>query len=412
MSTDPEKNQPQSGGNGNRRDEISLWSTIASDLRNADDLPNKRAAMMGKHESLRLQLAANEASPRSELLKEFNEVHAHLLTVTKHELEVYDNAIEKLGILQALLSSVPNEDHDHSRKRRRTDAGSPAPSSLTSPSPSARTSPAPVQQPPSPAEDKKHSGASPSSTSADKPAASKAGVFKGKGKGWRKGMTAQVPSATHTTERQLVATTTANTLSATGGYLDPAKARREQLAAQLPLQKGRKVAFRQPTVKKVTGDKASAPPAAASDTAAPSQNLPGAPPEEEGETWILATIIECINNDRNRYVVQDAEEDSRGVSPTWNTTLKAIVPLPETALTLPARDYSVGHKVLALYPDTSCFYQATVKGGGPGVHKVSPKNLLKKESELLNARYQLTFEDDNDDIKSIPAYLVVERPRL
>lgn len=42
--------------------------------------------------------------------------------------------------------------------------------------------------------------------------------------------------------------------------------------------------------------------------------------------------------------------------------------------TLPAETYQPGHRVLALYPDTSCFYGATVKGGGPptmGKNKVS-----------------------------------------
>ena len=60
--------------------------------------------------------------------------------------------------------------------------------------------------------------------------------------------------------------------------------RREQL-----LQRGRKVAFRQPPRKSSLGV-----------------------PIDEGEVWILATIIESINNDRNRYVVQDAEDELSG----------------------------------------------------------------------------------------------------
>jgi hypothetical protein len=34
----------------------------------------------------------------------------------------------------------------------------------------------------------------------------------------------------------------------------------------------------------------------------------------------------------------------------------------------------------------------------------------KRHAELLNANYQLEFDDDGGDIKNIPAYLVVERP--
>lgn len=78
--------------------------------------------------------------------------------------------------------------------------------------------------------------------------------------------------------------------------MDPAKARREALAHQLPLQKGRKVAFRQPVKK---SGQAAAAAAALAGGHAPGGLLPG---EEEGETWIMATVMDCINNDRNRCV--------------------------------------------------------------------------------------------------------------
>ena len=38
--------------------------------------------------------------------------------------------------------------------------------------------------------------------------------------------------------------------------------------------------------------------------------------------------------------------------------------------------------------------------------------MAKREQELLNAKYQLAFEDDDDDIKLVPASLDVERPRF
>lgn len=164
-------------------------------------------------------------------------------------------------------------------------------------------------------------------------------------------------------------------LSSTSGYVDPARARREVLAHQLPLQKGRKVAFRQPSKNKVGPGAANM--STMTSRSAASANAPGsvqgyttgqgglAVPDDEGETWIMATIIECINNDRNRYVVQDAEDTA--IMPTYNTTLKAIVPLPESLTTLPLEDYKVGAQVMGLYPDTSCFYRAIVRGGGPGL---------------------------------------------
>jgi SAGA-associated factor 29 len=58
---------------------------------------------------------------------------------------------------------------------------------------------------------------------------------------------------------------------------DP-KARREALAEQLPLQEGRKVAFHPPGGK--TSDGASA--------------------DVDENTWILAVVIESINQDKNR----------------------------------------------------------------------------------------------------------------
>jgi len=131
---------------------------------------------------------------------------------------------------------------------------------------------------------------------------------------------------------------------------------------------------------------------------------------EDGETWIMATVEECINNDRNRYVVRDLEDEGQTVAATWNTTLKAIVPLPESVPTLPPHDYAPGSQVMALYPDTTCFYKATIVSGGPGVHKLTPAKASKKENELLNAPYKLIFEDDGDDIKTVAAFLVVERP--
>lgn len=148
-------------------------------------------------------------------------------------------------------------------------------------------------------------------------------------------------------------------------------------------------------------------------------------------------MVECTNQTTHRYIVQDVEgDDPTSTPPTFHTTLKSIVPLPESASTLPEKDYAVGTEVMALYPDTSCFYKAVVKGGGPGLGVLSRKQvsvagaaiqpvepladgcwdtsrLLQREkrgNDLLEAKYQLEFEDDGGDIKSVAAYLVVERP--
>lgn len=82
--------------------------------------------------------------------------------------------------------------------------------------------------------------------------------------------------------------------SSTTGYVDPARARREVLGGQLPLKVGRKVAFRQPP-------KSKAGPGAASTAGAESIDaLARGGADDDGETWIMAVITDCINNDRNR----------------------------------------------------------------------------------------------------------------
>jgi SAGA-associated factor 29 len=66
---------------------------------------------------------------------------------------------------------------------------------------------------------------------------------------------------------------------------DP-KARREALARQLPLQSGRKVAFHQPMTK-------GAPLHTKGDH--------GGGGEGDSDTWILAVVKKCINQDKNRF---------------------------------------------------------------------------------------------------------------
>ena len=56
------------------------------------------------------------------------------------------------------------------------------------------------------------------------------------------------------------------------------KARREALAKQLPLREGRKVAFHPP----------------------PGKSSDGTATGDEENTWILAVISKCINQDKNR----------------------------------------------------------------------------------------------------------------
>ncbi|KAI3628884.1 hypothetical protein CBS14141_000587 [Malassezia furfur] len=124
-----------------------------------------------------------------------------------------------------------------------------------------------------------------------------------------------------------------------------ADTRLAQISAQLPLQRGRKVAFCQPQK---------------------NDGFAG----DDGEVWIMATVISCINNDTHRYIVQDAEDEGN---------------------------------------NGPCFYNATIQGGGPNISSATSRS-KKREAELLQTPYQLMFDDDGSDIKQVPAYLVVEHP--
>ncbi|KAJ8593972.1 hypothetical protein M405DRAFT_557631 [Rhizopogon salebrosus TDB-379] len=164
------------------------------------------------------------------------------------------------------------------------------------------------------------------------------------------------------------------------------KARREALAKQLPLQEGRTVAFHPPAGKTADGGTA----------------------DVDENTWILAVITKCINQDKNRYEVRDAEPQEDGQpGQCYNTTLRAIIPLPD--LTAPPtsaahlnayQEFPTGSTVMALYPDTSCFYRAEVIS--------SPRDLQPVGRHI--AMYKLKFEDDDDQEHSVAAQWVVEWP--
>ena len=49
----------------------------------------------------------------------------------------------------------------------------------------------------------------------------------------------------------------------------------------------------------------------------------------------------------------------------WNTTIKAIIPLPEKGdeRTYPNYDFPPGMYVLACYPETTSFYRAVIASG-------------------------------------------------
>ncbi|KAJ6508795.1 SGF29 tudor-like domain-containing protein [Mycena sanguinolenta] len=164
------------------------------------------------------------------------------------------------------------------------------------------------------------------------------------------------------------------------------------LARQLPLQENRKVAFHQPSGKPSGG---------------------GKPSTDSGENnWILAVVVRCLNNDKNRYEVQDPEPQENGQPGLcYNTTLKAIIPLPDLNAPVGSpshlssyQEFPPGSTVMALYPDTSCFYRAEVIS--------TPKYTQQTGRATPSSKhiYKLKFEDDDNQEHSVSAEWVVEWP--
>jgi len=97
---------------------------------------------------------------------------------------------------------------------------------------------------------------------------------------------------------------------------------------------------------------------------------------EEGECWILAEVV-GYNSFTKRYEVVDIYEEDR---PVHRLSRKKVVPLPVMRAnpeTHPEALFAKGATVMALYPQTTCFYKAVVNG--------VPANCIDD--------YELLFED-------------------
>ncbi|KAK8858841.1 hypothetical protein IAR55_003071 [Kwoniella newhampshirensis] len=183
------------------------------------------------------------------------------------------------------------------------------------------------------------------------------------------------------------------------------KHRRELYSDQLPLQPGRKVAFKLPA------NKSKAEGGGDGLTTGGSGGVGGA---SGGDDWILATVKRCLG-DRMRYEVQDVDDGN-----AYNTTLRSIIPLPDP--TSPTHlsshpsnleDFPRDSQVLALYPDTTSFYRATVisapipgTGNGLGVKGGNGR----AEPGAKKGVYRLVFVDDDENVSEVQKDDVVAFP--
>ncbi|KAF8264759.1 SGF29 tudor-like domain-containing protein [Lactarius quietus] len=166
---------------------------------------------------------------------------------------------------------------------------------------------------------------------------------------------------------------------------------RDIVLKQLPLQEGRMVAFHPPTSGK---------------------GADGMSPEDT--TWIMARIVRSFHQDKFRYEVEDIEPQEDGKPLRYQASLRSsahtsIIPLPvkDASVGSPAhisayQEFHTGATVLALYPDTSCFYRAEVVA--------SPKDIPTQGRNSGTAYYKLKFEDDDDQEHMVSAAEVVEWP--
>lgn len=116
--------------------------------------------------------------------------------------------------------------------------------------------------------------------------------------------------------------------------------------------------------------------------------------------WILAIVIKVVSSRDGRYTYQVRDAEEQDGAPAVVAPQKHVIPLPDPKMP-PTHDIPVGSSVLALYPDTSCFYRAQVIA--------TPKSMLTS-SVGRQPVYKLRFDDDEGQQRIIPAEWVVEAP--
>ncbi|PLW07679.1 hypothetical protein PCASD_22819 [Puccinia coronata f. sp. avenae] len=273
-------------------------------------------------------------------------------TLSRHvteELGLLDYCLERLGILIALREAPPDPPlQSRSTKKRRLEPASSVGSCDRGVSPLASTSTSTSQ---THAISEQPTVDSPSSRiSSPVPLSSLPAIFTHTQTRSQVGSRSSTPISDVSTSRR---TDSSSTLS---GRLPSFRVdRRVTYRDQLPLLPGRLVAFKRPRK--------------SSDSSME-------------EHWIMAKVVKCISGDRNRYEVEDVDEDGRMGSKqfSWNTTLKSIIPLPvkDHPDTYPPAALPPGTTVLGLYPETTTFYRGKIKSG--------PSDRAR--------RYKVLFDDD------------------
>ncbi|KAF1803001.1 SGF29 tudor-like domain-containing protein [Mucor lusitanicus] len=122
--------------------------------------------------------------------------------------------------------------------------------------------------------------------------------------------------------------------------------------------------------------------------------------KDKNEEWILAVVI-SYNHDKNRYEVEDVDQDEFGQKQRYMLQPRNVIPIPNVDEAKGLTEINTGQDVLALYPGTTCFYRAKV---------AAPPS--KNKDISYGGNYKVQFEDDNNEYKYVMPGHVLEVPKV
>ena len=109
---------------------------------------------------------------------------------------------------------------------------------------------------------------------------------------------------------------------------------------------------------------------------------------KENPSWILCRVDNFLGVKKNQYTVSDVAPEEGTVAETFDLSRKALIPLPKM---IPQTwdentEFAKGDFVLALFPGTTSFYEATVI----------------ETPSTTSGHYAVQFEDDEDEQGQTP----------
>lgn len=325
-------------------EDVSIWRDLYHRLNQlvvAQDRTTQSAIQLSKHPSHEIPSSSIDSLSR------------HVV----EEVAILDICLERLGILIALREAPPDPPvQGRATKKRRLEPASSAGSCDRGGSPFASTSTSTTQTS-LPINETINGIDSPASRiSSPAPLSSLPTFLSHSQTRSQLGSRSSTPFSDSSTTKKLESATTFNHPHHSNNSRSALRVdRRVIYRDQLPLLPGRLVAFKRP---KKTSDSSTE------------------------DQWIMAKVVKCISGDRNRYEVEDVDEEGRVGQKqfSWNTTLKSIIPLPvkDQPESYPSSTLQPGTPVLGLYPETTSFYRGKIKSG--------PSDRGRK--------YKVLFEDD------------------